>query len=74
MRWITRGTFNGNPVAAVVISWALVQAMLLVGSLNVIAQINSVLFLLSYFATNLACLGLDLTSAPNFRYSIILIC
>lgn len=69
MRWITRGTFDGNPVAAVVFSWALVQAMLLIGSLNVIAQINSVLFLLSYFATNLACLGLDLTSAPNFRPS-----
>ncbi|XP_014284012.1 solute carrier family 12 member 9 [Halyomorpha halys] len=69
LRWITRGTCDGNPVAAVVFSWALVQAMLFIGSLNVIAQINSVLFLLSYFATNLACLGLDLTSAPNFRPS-----
>ncbi|KAL1123332.1 hypothetical protein AAG570_002417 [Ranatra chinensis] len=69
LTFVTEGTWRGNPLAAVFTSWALVQCFLLIRSLNVIAQINSVLFLLSYLATNLACLGLDLTSAPNFRPS-----
>lgn len=65
--FVSRGTFNNNPIVAVLISWLLVESILLIGSLNAIAQINSVLFLLSYMATNLACLGIELTGAPNFR-------
>ncbi|XP_045539775.1 solute carrier family 12 member 9 isoform X2 [Papilio machaon] len=60
---------SGNPVVAVMTSWLLVQIGIMAGSLNAIAQVNSVLFITSYFAINLACLGLDLASAPNFRPS-----
>ena len=65
--YIIRGTYNNNPIAAVITSWVLVEAILLIGSLNTIAQINSVLFMLSYMATNLACLGIEITGAINFR-------
>lgn len=66
---IMRYSRPGNPIAAVLFTWFTVQCIILINKLNLIAQITSVFFLLSYFATNLACLSLTLTSAPNFRPS-----
>ncbi|BFF96311.1 solute carrier family 12 member 9 [Drosophila madeirensis] len=67
LNFVLHGTWKGNPIAAVAVSWVMVECILLIGSFNIIAQINSVLFMLSYLATNLACLGIELTGAPNFR-------
>ena len=64
---ITKGTFKENPIVAVIVTWIPVQAILLMGGFNKISQLNSVLFLMTYFSVNLACFELTLAAATNFR-------
>ncbi|KHN86584.1 Solute carrier family 12 member 9 [Toxocara canis] len=58
---------SGNPVVSVIIAWICVVLVLLIGAMNRIAKLTSIFFLLSYMGVNVACLALELTSAPNFR-------
>eukprot|EP00095_Tigriopus_kingsejongensis_P002400 snap_masked-scaffold934_size79169-processed-gene-0.6 protein:Tk02400 transcript:snap_masked-scaffold934_size79169-processed-gene-0.6-mRNA-1 annotation:"solute carrier family 12 member 9" len=67
--WVKTVTGSGNPYAAVVITFLCVQIVLLLGSLNQIAKLCSLLFLLSYLSVNLACLGLEWAKPPSFRPS-----
>ncbi|KAE9547623.1 hypothetical protein FO519_009164 [Halicephalobus sp. NKZ332] len=67
LRPATFETKTGNPIVAVIISWICVVFVLMIGAMNRIAKITSIFFLLSYMGVNIACLALELTSAPNFR-------
>jgi amino acid transporter len=58
---------DGEPRMAILLSWAIAQALLFIGDLNAIAALCTNFFLLVYFAINFACLGLKLAGVPNFR-------
>lgn len=66
---MVRANVKSNPIGSVLMTWFIIQLMLLIGSLNKIAQISSILFLYTYFSINLSCMMCLLTSAPNFRPS-----
>lgn len=66
---LVKANVKGNPIGSVLMTWFIIQLMLLIGSLNKIAQISSILFLYTYFSINLSCMMCLLTSAPNFRPS-----
>lgn len=67
LRLVKKTNSKGNPYVAVVVTWFLIQIVLLIGKLNAIAPLVTIFFLLAYTACDLACLGLDWASAPNFR-------
>lgn len=60
-------TKSGNPYVAVICTFLLAQVVLLVPSVNSIAPLVTIFYLLAYFGVNLSCMALDLASAPNFR-------
>lgn len=58
---------SDEPIGAALLSYILIQGLLLVGDLNAIAPFVTMFFLLADGITNLACLGLSVSSTPNFR-------
>ncbi len=64
LKW---GVFRGRPVVAYLITFLLVQVVLTVKSLNQIARLCTICYLLSYGFVNLACVLLDWSAAINFR-------
>lgn len=62
-------TKSGNPMIAVLFTFCLMILVLLIPAFNTIATIASIFFLLAYACVNLACLALEMASAPNWRPS-----
>lgn len=68
LRFFSYGTPGKNePRYAVMLTWGIAQALLLLGSLDLLASIITNCFLLTYFFTNFACFVLKVAGAPNFR-------
>ena len=52
---------------AVLFSFICIQGVLLIGEINVIAPMVSMMYLMTYGVINFACFLLTVTGAPNFR-------
>jgi solute carrier family 12 (potassium/chloride transporters), member 9 len=64
-----QGTKKGDePVYAILITYAIAQLTML-ADINQIAAFVTMTYLMTFFATNLACFLLKVSSAPNFRPS-----
>eukprot|EP00026_Physarum_polycephalum_P001680 Phypoly_transcript_01682.p1 GENE.Phypoly_transcript_01682~~Phypoly_transcript_01682.p1 ORF type:complete len:588 (+),score=56.39 Phypoly_transcript_01682:544-2307(+) len=62
------GSKNGDePRRGVLLCWGIVQVLILVPNLNILAPFLSLLYLLSFCITNLACFVSEVTGLPNFR-------
>lgn len=68
LNFFAKGTPDKDePQRAVLLTYFIGQMFLFLGNLDTISSIISNFFLLSYGVTNLACFGLKITGAPNFR-------
>jgi potassium/chloride transporter 9 len=62
------GSAKGDePRRGVLLCWGIVQVLILVPNLNILAPFLSLLYLLSFCITNLACFVSEVTGLPNFR-------
>ena len=59
--------FNGEPVAAMLLSATIAIGLLCIGSLDAIAPVLTMFFLLTYATTNAACFIHRVSGHPNFR-------
>lgn len=67
--FLAQGTkSNDEPIVAILVTFILSQ-LTLVCDINQIASFITMTYLMTFFATNLACFLLKISSAPNFRPS-----
>eukprot|EP00939_MAST-03C_sp_MAST-3C-sp1_P000184 g184.t1 len=68
IEFFAQGSKIGDePQRAVIMTWAIAQCGLLLGSIDAIAPVQTGFFCLSYALCNLTCFALKITGAPNFR-------
>ncbi|KAK9767020.1 hypothetical protein K7432_003495 [Basidiobolus ranarum] len=60
---------SDDPTYAIIFSYILIQLLLFTGSIGIVAPYFTILTILTFGITNLACFLLKIGSAPNFRPS-----